>query len=153
MYYLKAFSQREPLLFKEREPCGGTRCNGKCENEYERCGMGTHASGVKYGAVEWLKKKQNIFRWFGNIERMKSEEFVKKVYVIEIVVPNSRGRLLGRWKDRVNEYMCERGTTRRGESEQARWECLHRESWMLFCHGHPFGEHSQREQGITAMGR
>ncbi len=26
----------------------------------------------------------------------------------EIVGPNSRGRPLGRWKDRVKEYMCER---------------------------------------------
>ncbi len=41
--------------------------------------------------------------------------------------PNSRGRLLGRWKDRVKEYMCERGTGRRGGFEQARRECLDRE--------------------------
>ncbi len=28
------------------------------------------------------------------------------------VGPNSRGKPLGRWKDRVGEYMCERGATR-----------------------------------------
>ncbi len=43
---------------------------------------------------------------------MKNEEFVRKVYVREIVGPNSIGRLLGRWKDRVKQYMCGRGATR-----------------------------------------
>ncbi len=36
--------------------------------------------------------------------------------------PDSRGRPLGRWKDRVKEYMCERQATRREGSEQARRE-------------------------------
>ncbi len=40
-------------------------------------------------------------RWFGHIERMGSEEFVKKVYMSEGAGPNSRGRPLGRWKSRV----------------------------------------------------
>ncbi len=31
------------------------------------------------------------------------------MYVSGIVGPNSRGRSLGRWKDRVKKYMCERG--------------------------------------------
>ncbi len=39
---------------------------------------------------------------------MGSEEFVKKVYMSESVGSNSRGRLLGRWRDRVKEYLCER---------------------------------------------
>ncbi len=42
---------------------------------------------------------------------------MKKEYVSEIVGPNSRGRPLGRWEDRVKEYMCERGATRRRGSE------------------------------------
>ncbi len=66
---------------------------------------------------------------------MKSEEFVRKVYVSEVLVPSSRGRLLGRRKDRVKEYMCERGITRREGFEQARRECLDRDRWRLFCHG------------------
>ncbi len=41
-------------------------------------------------------------------ERMKSEEFVKEVYVSDSMGSNSRGRSLGRWKERVKEYMCER---------------------------------------------
>ncbi len=30
-----------------------------------------------------------------------------------------RGRPLGRWRDRVKEYMCERGATRRAGLDQA----------------------------------
>ncbi len=43
---------------------------------------------------EWMKR--NTLRWFGHIERMNSEEFVKKVYVNEIEGPSRRGRPLGR---------------------------------------------------------
>ncbi len=47
-------------------------------------------------------------RWFGHVERMKSEKFVKKVHVSESVSLNSRGRPLGRWKDGVwEESVCE----------------------------------------------
>ncbi len=60
---------------------------------------------------------------------MGSEEFVNKVYMSESVGPNSRGRPLGRWRDRVKEYMCERGATRRGGLDQTRRECLDRERW------------------------
>ncbi len=74
--------------------------------------MGTHASGVKCGVVEWMKR--NTLRLFGPTERMGREEFVKKVYVGASVGPDSRGRPLGRWRDRVKEYMCERGATREG---------------------------------------
>ena len=38
--------------------------------------------------------------------------------------PSSRGRLPGRWRDRVKEYMCERGAARGGGLDQARRECL-----------------------------
>ncbi len=51
-------------------------------------------------------------RWFGHTERMKSEEFVKKVYVSEGVGPSSRGRPPRRWRDRVKEHMYERGASR-----------------------------------------
>ncbi len=46
---------------------------------------------------------------------MISEEFVKKVYVTEIKDPSRRGRPLRRLKDRVKDYMSERGATK-GES-------------------------------------
>ncbi len=58
----------------------------------------------------------------------KSEEYVGKVHASKMVDPNNRRRLLGRWKDKVKEYMCERGTIRR-KFEQARRKCLDRERW------------------------
>ncbi len=72
-------------------------------------------SGVKFGVVDWVKSY--ILRCFGHIERMKSEEFVKKVYVSEIEGPSRRGRPLGRWKARGKGYMS--GATRGGGLEQA----------------------------------
>ena len=84
--------------------------------------------------------KRSTLRLFGHIERMGSEEFVKRVYVSESVGPNSRGRPPGRWKDKVKEYMCERGATRGVGLDQAKRECLDRERWRRFCHGHPLGD-------------
>ncbi len=71
--------------------------------------------------------KRNTLRWFGHSERIKSEEFVKKVCVNEIEDHSRKGRPLGRWKDGVKEYMCERGVGIGGGLEQARRECLDRE--------------------------
>ncbi len=65
---------------------------------------------------------------------------MKKVYVSLNVGPNSRGRLPGRWRDRVKEYICERGATRVGGLDQARRECLDWESWRLFCLATPLGD-------------
>ncbi len=81
---------------------------------------------------------------------MESEEFVKKVYIRESVGPNSRVRPPVRWRERVKEYMCERGATR---LDQARRECLDKERWTLFCHGHPLERHPRRERGVRAIDR
>ena len=48
----------------------------------------------------------------GHIERTQNEEFVKKVYMSELEGTNRRGRQLERWRDRVKEYLNERGVTR-----------------------------------------
>ncbi len=40
---------------------------------------------------------------------MENEEFVKKVYLSSVEGPNRKGRPLGRWEDRVKEYVSERG--------------------------------------------
>ncbi len=64
-------------------------------------------------------------------------EFVMKVYVSESVDSSSRGKLPGRWMDRVKEYVCERSATRGGRLDQGRRESLDRERWRLFFHGHP----------------
>ncbi len=116
-----------------------TRWDGESnESVYKRCGMGSQANGVNCGVVEWVKR--NTKRWFGHVERMGSEEFVKKVYVSESVGPNSRGRPPGRWRGRVKEYMCERGASRRGGLDQARRECLDRERWRLSAVATPLGD-------------
>ncbi len=48
---------------------------------------------------------------------MGSEEFVK-VYESKLEGPNRRGRPLGRWKDRVEEYLGERGVNGRGVGKE-----------------------------------
>ncbi len=45
------------------------------ESVYERCGMIACANGVNCGVVEWVKR--HTLKWFGHVERMGSEEFVK----------------------------------------------------------------------------
>ncbi len=75
------------------------------ESVYERCGMRACGSGVGCGVVEWVKR--STLRRFGQIEMMGNEEFVKKVYLSSVEGTNRRGRPLGRWKDRVREYVSE----------------------------------------------
>ncbi len=65
---------------------------------YETCGMRGCGSGVGCGMVEWVKR--SILRWFGHIERMKNEEFIKKVYLSSVEGLNRRGKPLGRWEAR-----------------------------------------------------
>ncbi len=77
---------------------------------------------MEIGVVEWVKRKK--LKWLGHIERMKSEGFMKKVYVSEIKGPSRRGRPLGKWNDRLKKYMSGRGATRRGGLEQAMRECV-----------------------------
>ncbi len=72
-----------------------------------------------------------MLKWFGHVKRMESEELVKNVYLSESVGPN-RERPPGRWRNRVKEYMSDRGATRGRGLDQARKECLDMERWMLF---------------------
>ncbi len=52
-----------------------TKWNGeRNENVYDRCGIGSHANGVKCMVVEFAKR--NNLKWFGNIERMKGKKKV-----------------------------------------------------------------------------
>ncbi len=96
------------------------------------------ANGVNCAVVEWVKR--NTLKWFGHVERLGSEEFVKRVYERELEGPNRRGRPFGRRKDRVEEYLGERGINGRGVLEQVRRERWDRERWRLFYRGHPLME-------------
>ncbi len=80
---------------------------------YERCGIRKRGRGVGCSVVEWVKR-----RWFGHSERMENEEFVKKVYLSSVEGPNRRGRPLGRWEDKMKEYMSDRGARGNGWSGQ-----------------------------------
>ncbi len=85
---------------------------------YERCGMRGRGSRVWCDVVEWVKR--NTLRWFGHIERMGNEEFVKKVYLSSVEGTNRMGRPLGEWENRVNEYVSERGVSGNLLSRQER---------------------------------
>ena len=74
--------------------------------------MSPCANGVQCGVVEWVKR--DALRWLGHIERMKNEEFVKKVYMSKLEGVNRRGRPLGRWKDRVKENLNEKKVLEEG---------------------------------------
>ncbi len=87
--------------------------------------------------------------WFGHIERMGNEEFVK-VYLSSVEGTKRRGRPLGRWEDRAREYVSERGV-RGGGLEWARRECMDRERWRSVCHGHPLGGCFRRERSVKAI--
>ncbi len=89
-------------------------------------------------------------RWFGRIERMGNEEFVKKVDFNSVEGTNRRGRPLGRWEDRVKEYVSERGVRGNG-LEWARRECMDRERWRSVCCGQPLGGRVRGEQGVGAI--
>lgn len=71
--------------------------------------------------------------------RAKCEEFVKKVYVSKTVSPNSKERPLGKWRDRVEEYMCVGEVLLEEGLETAKRECLDRGRERLFRHGHLLG--------------
>ncbi len=103
--------------------------------------MSGRGGGVGCSVVEWVKR--STLRWFGHIERMETEEFVN-VYLSNVEGPNRRGRPLGRWEDRVKEYLSERGVRGNG-LEWARMECMDRERWRSVCRGYSLGRRFWRE--------
>ncbi len=74
------------------------------------------------------------------------------MYLSSVEGTNRRGRPLGRWEDKVKEYVSER-EVRGNKLEWARREWTDREKWRPVCRGHPLGGCFQREQGIGAIDR
>ncbi len=68
-----------------------------------------------------------------------------QVYVSSVEVTNRTGRPLGRWEDRVQEYVRGNGL------EWARRVCMDKERWRSVCCGHPLGGCFQRKQGVRAI--
>ena len=62
------------------------------------------------------------------------------MYVSEIVGPRRRGIPIVWWKDKVKEYMHERGADRGRGIELARRECVDRERWRVSCCGYSLGD-------------
>ncbi len=140
LYVLRLLNDNCGILLVEisylRGTCGANRWDDASnESMYERCGMRGRDSGVGCGVVEWVKR--STLRWFGHIERMVNEEFVK-VYLSCVEGPNRRVRQLGRWEDRVKEYVSEREVRGNG-LEWARRECMDKERWRFVCRDYPLG--------------
>ncbi len=68
------------------------------------------------------------------------------LYWSSVEGPDRRGRPLGRWEDRVKEYVSERGVMGNG-LEWVRRECMDRKRWRSICRGGRF----RREQGVGAI--
>ncbi len=81
------------------------------------------SSRVLFGEEDHLENVMMGFSGRGVLEhRMRSRELVK-MYDSEFEGPNRRGRPLERWKNRVKEYLGEKGVSGRGALEQTRREC------------------------------
>ncbi len=63
--------------------------------------------------------KRQTLKWFGNVEGMEEGKMAKRVYVGEIEGGNVRGRPPVKWRDRVQEYVRERGEGSLRSLEQA----------------------------------
>ncbi len=81
--------------------------------------------------------KRSTLRWFGHIEKMENEEFVK-VYWSSVEGPNRRGRPLGGWETKVKENMSER-EVRPNKLEWVRRESVDREKRRFICRGDSLG--------------
>ncbi len=65
------------------------------------------------------------------MEQMEESKMTRRVYVSEIEDGNDIGRPPVKWRDRMQEYIRERGEGPLRNLEQARGECLDRERWKL----------------------
>ncbi len=81
--------------------------------------------------------KRQTLKWSGHIQQMEEGKMARRVYMSEIEGGNVRGQSPVKWRDRVQEYVRERGEGSLRKPEQARRECLDKERWKLFCCGHP----------------
>ncbi len=70
-----------------------------------------------------------MLKWFGHMERMEDGKMTRRVYMSEIEGGNVRGQPPAKWRDRVQEYVRERGEGSLRNLEQARRVCQDRERW------------------------
>ncbi len=89
-------------------------------------------------------------KWFGHTERMKNEEFVKKVYMSSVEGSSRRGRPLGRWENRVKKYMSGKGVKGNG-LEQARRDVWIGRGGGPSNRGHPLGDASGGSEALERL--
>ncbi len=83
---------------------------------------------------------------------MENEEFVKKMFLSSVEGSNKRGRPLGRWEDKVKEYVSEMGVrVRRNRLEWAKRECMDKERWRSICHDHLLGDTSRGSEASKLL--
>ncbi len=116
---------------------------------YVRCGMRGCGSGVGCGVMEWVKR--STLRWFGHIERMGYEEIAKKVYLSSIEGTSMRGRPIGRWEDRVKEYVSERGVTGNGLEWARREWCMEGRGGDPYAMATPLGDASSGSEALELL--
>ncbi len=118
-----------------RNACGVSKMDGMSnESVYKHFGMCHVGEGKKCGVVEEVKRQ--TLKWFGHMEQMEDCKMTKTLYVSEIEGGNVRGRPTVKWRDRVQEYVKERGKGFLKNLEQAMGEYQDSERWKLFCRGH-----------------
>ncbi len=72
-------------------------------------------------------RSETTLKWFGLMERMEEGRVTRRVYVSEKEGGNVRGRPPVKLRDRVQEYVRERGEGSLRNLDQARGECQDRE--------------------------
>lgn len=78
-------------------------------------------------------------RWTGHLERMGQDELTK-THKNGINAMDVRRRPSRKWEDRMLENLRKKGDRRMKTFENARVECMDRNKWRFFCHGHPLEE-------------
>uniref|UniRef100_UPI003EBCFB39 hypothetical protein n=1 Tax=Klebsiella pneumoniae TaxID=573 RepID=UPI003EBCFB39 len=87
-------------------------------------------------------------RWFGHVQRMEGEVLARKAYGSIVEGRGIRGRPPASWDSRVEEYLRERGVNGVRGMREVKEKCKDRNSWRLFCRGHPLRGTLRRGRGV-----
>ncbi len=74
-------------------------------------------------------EKRQMLKWFGHMEQMEEGKMTRRVNMSEIEGGNVRERPPLKWRNRVQDYLRERGEGSLRNLEQARRVCQDRERW------------------------
>ena len=121
------------------------------EEVYRRFGMSERGVGMECGVVEWVKR--GTLRWYGHVQRMEAEVLAKKAYDSNVEGRGVRGRPPASWDSRVEEYVRERGVNGIMGMRRVKERCKDRNSWRLFCQGHPLEGTLRRGRGVSDIDR